>query len=479
MIKKKFSKIEWYKQGAAVRPLYIGYPWKGCIGFTIRGKRVPMSYLPFGVYLKEDVFDVYFPRHRLRQIGEYYWKQEQRRPGFIQSLRQNWEKKEVAQLQFWIQKIYSLDLKALGNPELVKIFKQFSQVYTRFWKEAIFLDAFDVMSEIILEQAIKRTGRTILANDLAVLTSPSELSWLQQERQELLTYAALSAAKQEKMLRRHAERWHWIYNDYAIIRNLDWKFFKRELRKITRTDARNERNVLAAVGRIKQQKDRIARRLKLSRDFMNTIRFLTTLAKWRDWRKSFNQMANGAIFQFVKVLEKRTGWTQEEIEYLWWDEIPHIFEFGARGRTLTQRRKEGFFAIGDPSKMENVFLDREARVLQDFMVRLLGTRKELKGRPAFHGKVQGVVRIVLTQQEFHKIKKGDILVAPNTRPEYVPIMKIAGAIVSEEGGLTCHTAIVSRELKIPAIVGVQGAIAALKDGDQVEVDAFKGTVRKI
>ena len=49
----------------------------------------------------------------------------------------------------------------------------------------------------------------------------------------------------------------------------------------------------------------------------------------------------------------------------------------------------------------------------------------------------------------------------------------------KEGGLPCHTAIVSRELRIPAIVGVQGAIAALKDGDMVEVDATRGIVRKI
>ncbi len=58
-------------------------------------------------------------------------------------------------------------------------------------------------------------------------------------------------------------------------------------------------------------------------------------------------------------------------------------------------------------------------------------------------------------------------------------MKIAGAIISEEGGITCHTAIVSRELKIPAIVGMQGVIRIFKDGDTVEVDATKGIVRKV
>jgi len=75
------------------------------------------------------------------------------------------------------------------------------------------------------------------------------------------------------------------------------------------------------------------------------------------------------------------------------------------------------------------------------------------------------------------MNKGDILVAPNTRPEYAPIMKIAGAIISDEGGITCHSAIVSRELKIPCIVGVQSASAVLKDGDLIEVDAEKGVIK--
>lgn len=77
------------------------------------------------------------------------------------------------------------------------------------------------------------------------------------------------------------------------------------------------------------------------------------------------------------------------------------------------------------------------------------------------------------------MRPGNILVAPNTRPEYLPVMKIAGAIITEEGGITCHAAIVSRELEIPAVVGAQGAIGLLKDGDRVEVNAEKGVVRKV
>jgi pyruvate,water dikinase len=73
--------------------------------------------------------------------------------------------------------------------------------------------------------------------------------------------------------------------------------------------------------------------------------------------------------------------------------------------------------------------------------------------------------------------EGEILLSSTTTPDYLPAMKKAGAIISEHGGVICHAAITSRELKIPCVVGVNGAVKKLKDGDMVEVDADSGVVR--
>jgi len=74
---------------------------------------------------------------------------------------------------------------------------------------------------------------------------------------------------------------------------------------------------------------------------------------------------------------------------------------------------------------------------------------------------------------------GDILVTSMTRPEFMPIMKRSGAVVTDEGGITCHAAIVSRELKKPCIIGTKIATQVLHDGDLVEVDADNGVVKII
>ena len=89
----------------------------------------------------------------------------------------------------------------------------------------------------------------------------------------------------------------------------------------------------------------------------------------------------------------------------------------------------------------------------------------------------GVARIVSTPEEAAKVmKKGDILVTSMTNPDYVPFMKLAGAIVTDKGGVTCHAAIVSRELGIPCIVGTDNASKKMVTGKEYTVDAKSGVV---
>jgi pyruvate,water dikinase len=103
--------------------------------------------------------------------------------------------------------------------------------------------------------------------------------------------------------------------------------------------------------------------------------------------------------------------------------------------------------------------------------------KEFTGLCASPGKVIGVVKVCKSSTEVGKVQKGDILVAIMTRPDYIIGMKKASAIVTNEGGITCHAAIVSRELGIPCIIGTKIATEILADGDQIEVDANNGVIK--
>jgi len=100
----------------------------------------------------------------------------------------------------------------------------------------------------------------------------------------------------------------------------------------------------------------------------------------------------------------------------------------------------------------------------------------LEGLPAAPGVITGIVRIVPEIEDIEKVMKGDILVTTMTSPSWVPVMKKASGIITNEGGRTCHAAIVSRELGIPCVVGTSTATEFLKDGQEVTIDGFNGKI---
>jgi phosphoenolpyruvate synthase/pyruvate phosphate dikinase len=103
---------------------------------------------------------------------------------------------------------------------------------------------------------------------------------------------------------------------------------------------------------------------------------------------------------------------------------------------------------------------------------------ELKGLGASSGKIKGRVKICSWVEDAKKkIKKGEILVCPKTDPSWMPILVKVSGIITETGGLLSHAAIVSRELKIPCIVGVRDVFKKLRDGNLIEMDGEKGEIK--
>ena len=105
--------------------------------------------------------------------------------------------------------------------------------------------------------------------------------------------------------------------------------------------------------------------------------------------------------------------------------------------------------------------------------------KEIRGIPASPGKARGRAQLITDVRDVHKVKKGSILIAVYTYPAIVVAMEKASAIVTDQGGLLSHAAIVSRELGKPCILGTRIATQVLRDGDMVEVNANKGIVKVI
>jgi pyruvate,water dikinase len=158
------------------------------------------------------------------------------------------------------------------------------------------------------------------------------------------------------------------------------------------------------------------------------------------------------------------------------DEILKLVDFGDVLEEL----------YGIPQDIEWAIKNKEIFILQSRPITTIKKKKEpkekvatsaiLEGLGASPGIAYGEAKLVSDASELGKVKNGDILVAVMTTPDMVPAMKRAAAIVTDEGGLTCHAAIVSRELGCPAVVGTRKATELLSDGMMITVDGEKGLV---
>ncbi|HEX4069278.1 MAG TPA: phosphoenolpyruvate synthase [Candidatus Babeliales bacterium] len=127
------------------------------------------------------------------------------------------------------------------------------------------------------------------------------------------------------------------------------------------------------------------------------------------------------------------------------------------------------------ARPETVYAGKQELTLQHYTVK--GENKKnaiVTGLSIGHKIVSGSARVVKGAQDIGKVHDGDIIVTPMTDPDWVPAMKRAAGIITDRGGRTCHAAIVSRELGIPAIVGTETATSTIKNGDKITIDCSSG-----
>ncbi len=107
----------------------------------------------------------------------------------------------------------------------------------------------------------------------------------------------------------------------------------------------------------------------------------------------------------------------------------------------------------------------------------LKNSKILKGIAAYPGKITGIAKVISDPHQHENFKSGDILVTGMTRPEFLPLVHRASAIVTDSGGILSHAAITAREFKIPCIVGTQIATKIIKNGQRIQLDAHSGIIK--
>ncbi len=316
----------------------------------------------------------------------------------------------------------------------------------------------------------------------STLTLPTRMSLRQKKDLEI---AKLADKIRKKALKNPEKELAKIHKKYS------WLDYLYQGPEATLEQYRNELKIAIEDNKFLKLDKEFSQRKKEQQKLMNKIgldkrgKFLVELAKhviWqKGWRKDYQAHAFWCYEPFFKGLAKRKGiedW--HDVSFLFpWETENFILNNQPTPEELKERRNYSIFYDTDTST--EIYAGEKAR---DFhktieLKKHDGNIQETSGQCAYPGKAKGAVRIIQVPLDMKKMQKGDILVSQATSPDLLPAIMKAAAIVTNTGGLICHAAITARELKIPCIVGTHNATLIFKDGDTVEVDATKGTARKV
>ncbi len=305
--------------------------------------------------------------------------------------------------------------------------------------------------------------------------------------------------------------------DRLKLAGLGLQFFKNNFPQYCIKVKNNIRQAIDFFDKLYQKKLSSMSNPELEKDFLKTIKFVQSL--WRlyffteyfiydkvekatekntnllrkvqkmgNLKLQLREQLNKTIFKgnvfekYFKEIEKRTG--RKDLYSLSYREIADLLAGKRIAKINRQNYIWGKFNNWQP------IVGKEAlkiiKIFDDYALKKTkqkNEQKNFKGQIANKGFYRGRVKIIPfdlqknLNKEISKMKKGDVLVSGSTGPEMILACKKAGAIITEEGGILSHAAVISRELDIPCIIGTKIATKILKDNDLVEVDAIKGEVR--
>ncbi|MBU0536588.1 MAG: hypothetical protein KKE20_06490 [Nanoarchaeota archaeon] len=285
-----------------------------------------------------------------------------------------------------------------------------------------------------------------------------------------------------QLLQEHQQNFFWIKNNYVSTFIITLEELVIEIKKLfdLGIDLQKDAEKIEHTPVInKQDKEDMMKSIKLGKELKILIKISEDFTYWQDERKKSTMWNMHYFSSILKELSRRVGLDIEDMKYMTCREVSIIFEHAPTAAELQARRKNGVY-YWDEEGIDALHSKEADEVRQ----KVLGSQDmsdvdDFRGLTACTGKAVGHVKILKSATEINKIEPGDILVAVMTRPDYVPAMKKAAAIVTDEGGITSHAAIVSRELGIPCIIGTKIATKVLKEGQLVEVNANHGWVKII
>ncbi|MFH0979224.1 MAG: PEP-utilizing enzyme [Candidatus Woesearchaeota archaeon] len=366
-----------------------------------------------------------------------------------------------------------------------KLFDEHVELFREWWKYALLAeDKGNIIDELIIPKLAAAKHISVRDATELVKICTQKPSVFSQERSEFLNLCLLkhsrASALFEKRLAAYLKNYFWIKTDFFESFRYDQhaveQAIERELKKFGVDELKAELTLLK-----EKQLEQLHKhsRIKLSQSSRKDMALASQIISFVDKRKSVMMQNFFYFFHILSRVANQTKISCMEIKLYTVDELKAVLRTGRKlsSRELS-RRKKGVFIVYAFNKPAVLFTGKEARELFSIISHSIKT-SFLQGQVASTGgnaAVKGRVKIIRDAKN-QPFPKDAILVTSMTRVEFIPLMRRAKAVITDEGGLACHAAIVSRELGIPCIIGAKNATRLLKDQDLIEMNMATGSIK--
>ena len=451
----------------------------------------------------------YYDVEEMKQAGEFGFKRYRDKKitkDWIKNAKKTIEKSDKVYTDF-----INTNLKLEDVKELFKRFKRLiivlQEPYSYYY--ACQPQYFQKIEEYVLEKFGKKFDERVVRDIYSTLTLSDELDPLGIEELEWLKIVEIvkkNLPNKKKIskqglseeiinkIKKHSDNYLYLGTEQDI--DWDFDYYLKLLNKELSSDVSNKiKEIKLKKQELKEKKKDLIQKYNLDREIIDICDNLAMIGVTRlGLRFAWTEI----IFAYLEVL-KEIGkrkvnplLTQDTVGQFKVSELEEIiFNNNSISKKEIENRKNAYLFyvknLFEPNnKLDFEFYSGQETIekKQELIPEQELDVREFKGKIACKGMVHGKVRLFTWIEEdltkkMDEMKIGEILVAGQTRPFLMPAIRKAGAIITDEGGITCHAAIISRELKVPCVIGTKYATQVLKDGDLVEVDANEGIVRII
>lgn len=424
-------------------------------------------------------------------VGEHLADKFTRQPKFIKQVNQNiieWSDK----LRAYSEKIPETQLDRYSNKRLWQIYHGYYEMHRKYYRWGWIPPAVDMFHANFsnrLKEYLTKIGVPEEKNNeyLVILTQPRTKSLIQIEHEEFLKIGIAAQSSKDQIdpkiyraLQKHYQKYFYVAHMW-VGKVTSFQCYLKELIRLVasfddlkKVHTSEQRDISAAL----RKRQALMIKLKIKQPEVLMFDGFGDFMVTKIYRRFAQIYAVYKIEFIFREISRRLGLSLKQVRFMMPDEIKAALLDGKVERIVLRERTK-MCAVYSEKGVRKVYVGEQARRLARRVKQKIEDVVEIHGQVGCVGKAVGEVKLIFRPKDMGKMKQGDILVSIATDPDIVPAMKKAAAIVTEQGGVTSHAAIVARELKIPCVIGTKIATRVLKDGDRVEVDAYKGVVRKI